>query len=223
LFSLPSDDEGASWCTFVTEAKFSESGTTKLIPSAGIVGNSFFKKQYIGKEYDFVAGPNKGGVFYTNMVGPGYNYDRYDRDYLEPMGVNVLVYSPTRGTYINSNVTAKQNPQSSLSYVHVRELVIYLQDEITEMLRDHHFDYNVPAVRDMIKGKADSICDKVYSNNGLVTYYNVMDESNNTQDVINAEMAVLDTHIEPAFGCGKIVHRINIYKTGQLSGVTTAE
>ena len=41
-----------------------------------------------------------------------------------------MVYRPNFGTFINANQTAKQTPVSALSKVNVRELVIYLQDEI---------------------------------------------------------------------------------------------
>ena len=43
-----------------------------------------------------------------------------------------------------------------------------------------------------------------------------MDESNNTNEIIDNEMGILSTRIEPGFGCGKLVHELTIYKTGGL-------
>ena len=44
-----------------------------------------------------------------------------------------------------------------------------------------------------------------------------MDESNNTPEIIDNEMAILSTHIEPGMGCGKMIHAPTLYKTGQMS------
>ena len=48
-----------------------------------------------------------------------------------------------------------------------------------------------------------------------------MDESNNTPEIIDNEMAVLSTHIEPGFGCGKMVHELTLYRTGQMKSFIT--
>ena len=45
---------------------------------------------------------------------------------------------------------------------------------------------------------------------------NVIDESNNTPDIIDNEFCVLSTHIEPGRGCGKMVHELTIYRTGGM-------
>ena len=135
------------------------------------------------------------------------------------MGVNCMVYVPRLGTYINSNQTAKQNPVSALSKLNIRELCIYLQDEIEKLLQDYQWEFNTPYLRDLIKAKADTICERVKNNGGLYEYLNVCDESNNTDDVINNEMLVLSTSIEPGMACGKMVQELTIYKKGGMQAI----
>jgi hypothetical protein len=153
------------------------------------------------------------------MIGPDYNFTRKDLDILEPMGVNCMIYVPRIGTYIGSNQTAKQNPVSALSSLNVRELVIYLQDQIEALLQDYQWEFNTPYLRDLIKAKADTICERIKNNGGLYQYLNVCDESNNTDDVINNEMFVLSTSIEPGMGCGKMVHELTIYRKGGMQSL----
>ena len=43
-----------------------------------------------------------------------------------------------------------------------------------------------------------------------------MDESNNTSEIIDNEMAVISTHIEPGRGMGKMVQELTLYRTGQM-------
>jgi phage tail sheath protein FI len=79
---------------------------------------------------------------------------------------------------------------------------------------------NTQALRDTIKAKADAICEKIMNNGGIYAFVNVCDETNNTPEVIDNEMIILDTEIEPARGAGKMVHQLTIHKTGGLTSST---
>lgn len=219
-FSLPSEVNGASYCAFYTPLVFGEGAVKTTIPSAALVSNNFMEKWNSRQPYYIVAGPNYGRMEYEGMIGPDYNYGRDDLDCLEPFGANCMVYVPRKGTYINSNQTAKQSPVSALSKVHVRELVIYLQNEIEHMMQTYQWELNTQTLRDTIKTKADTILEKIKANGGVYDYINVCDGSNNTAEVIDNEMIILDTAIEPARGAGKMVQRLTIHKTGGISSLT---
>ena len=218
--SLPSEVNGASYCAFYTPLVFGEGAVKSIIPSAALVSNNFMEKWNSRQPYYIVAGPNYGRMDYENLIGPDYNYSREDLDILEPFGVNCMVYVPRKGTYINSNQTAKQVPVSALSKVHVRELVIYVQNEIERMLQNYQWELNTQTLRDTIKTSADTILERIKSNGGVYDYINVCDGSNNTPEVIDNEMVILDTSIEPARGAGKMVQRLTIHKTGGISSLT---
>ena len=219
--SMPSDADGASFIAFYTPLKFNDGGIKINVPSAGLVSNNFMDKYTSRQPYYIVAGPSYGLMYYSGMIGPDFNFTRDDLNNLEPMGVNCMVYKPQRGTFINSNQTAKQKPVTALSKVNVRELVIYLQDTIADMLQGYQWELNTQTLRDNIKAKADAICEQVKSNGGLYAYTNVCDDTNNTPEVIDNEMVVLSTGIEPAKGAGKMIHELTIYRTGGLSSVIT--
>lgn len=215
-FSLPSESEGASFGAFYTCLKFSDGYLDSIVPSAALVSNLFMEKYLSRQPYYIVAGPNYGVISAAGLIGPDYNFCRAELDDLEPFGVNAMVYRPGFGTFINSNQTAKQTPVSALSKVHIRELVIYLQDEIEKILQSYQWEFNNQTVRNKIKDKADSICLQIQKNGGIIDYLNVMDESNNTSEIIDNEMAVLSTHIEPGRGMGKMVHELTLYRTGMM-------
>jgi hypothetical protein len=218
--SMPSDINGASYCAFYTPLVFGDGTVKYTIPSAALVSNNFMEKYNSRQPYYIVAGPNYGRMEYEGLIGPDYNYSRADLDAYEPFGINAMVYVPRKGTYINSNQTAKQMPVSALSKVHVRELVIFLQDEIEMMMQNYQWELNTQTLRDAIKTKADTILEKIKANGGVYDYINVCDSSNNTPEVIDNEMIILDTSIEPARGAGKMVQRLTIHKTGGISSLT---
>ncbi len=215
-FSLPQEIEGASFIAFYTPLKFSEGYVDILVPSAGLVSNLFIEKYMSRQPYYIVAGPNYGNITASGLVGPDYKYSQDELQVIEPFGVNVMVYRPNFGTFINANQTAKQTPVSALSKVHVRELVIYLQDEIEKVLQSYQWEFNNQRTRNAILDKANQICELVMANGGLQDYVNIMDESNNTPEIIDNEMAVISTHIEPGMGCGKMVQELTLYRTGQM-------
>lgn len=216
-FSLPTEVNGASWGGFFTQLTFSDGTLKSVIPSAALVSNNFMEKWGARQPYYIVAGPIYGQLQYDGLVGPDYNFGRSDLDVLEPMGVNAIIYVPRKGTYINSNQTAKQVPVSALSKIHIRELVIYLQNEIENLLQSYQWELNTQTLRDTIRSKADAICETIMNNGGLYAFRNICDETNNTPEVIDNEMIILDTEIEPARGAGKMVHQLTIHKTGAMS------
>ena len=215
-FSMPDDSEGASFIAFYTPLKFSDGYIDTIVPSAGLVSNLFIEKYMTRQPYYIVAGPNYGRINAGGLVGPDYKYSMDELQVIEPFGVNCMVYRPNFGTFINANQTAKQIPLSALSKVHVRELVIYLMDEIEKVLQSYQWEFNNARTREAILTRANDICSRVMSNGGLQAYLNIMDESNNTPEIIDNEMAVLSTHIEPGMGCGKMVHELTLYRTGQM-------
>lgn len=216
-FSLPSDDEGASFCAFYTPLKFSDGYVDNIIPAAGLVSNLFMQKYTSRQPYYIIAGPNYGKIVANGLIGPDYNYSKEELYVMEPYGVNCMVYRPGFGTFINSNQTAKQTPVSGLSKVNIRELVIYLQDEIEKVLQQYQWEFNNQTTRNAILDKANTICGRVAANGGIEAYLNVMDASNNTDEIIENEMAVISTHIEPGFGCGKMVQELTLYRRGAMT------
>lgn len=221
LYRLPNNSEGASFCAFYTPVKFTDGYIDTIVPSAGLVSNLFMQKYTSRQPYYIIAGPNYGLISSNGLVGPDYNYSNDELQIIEPFGVNCMIYRPGFGTFINANQTAKQTPVSALSKVHVRELVIYLQDEIEKVLQSYQWEFNNTTTRNAILDKANQICARVAANGGIQAYLNVMDESNNTPDVIDNEMAILSTHIEPGRGCGKMIQELTIYRTGELSSTIT--
>lgn len=216
-FSLPSEVHGASYIAFYTPLKFSDGYIDTVVPSAGLVANLFVAKYSSRQPYYIVAGPNYGAINATNLVGPDYNYSQAELNVIEPFGVNCMVYRTNYGTFINANQTAKQTPKSALSKVNIVELCIYLQDQIENVLQAYQWEFNNETTRTAIKDKADTICSVIQANGGIQTYENVCDTTNNNDDVINNEMGVISTSIEPGYGMGKMVQELTVYSTGKLT------
>ena len=223
-FTLPDEENGAAYCSFNTCLVLQNPVTlTKTtIPSAALVSNCFMEKYKSRLPYSIVAGPNYSKISVNNLVGPDYIFSQDDLYALEPYGVNCMVYEPKKGTFINADQTAKQNPQSALSKLHITELVIFLQDEIEALLQSYQWEFNDAVLRDTVKQKADVILSTARDNRGIYDFYTQCDEKNNPIEVVENEMLILDYGIEPAYGAGKMVQQLTIYRTGGIALRTLA-
>lgn len=217
-FSLVSEDGGASFVEYVTmlSVRDTVTGVKTNIPGAALLSNEYMRKYVERQPYSIVAGPKYGKVTENGLLGPDFNYGSSDLNVLEPMGINCFVYTPGKGTNINSQQTAKQTPVTALSKVHVRELCTYLQDAIEAMLQNYQWEFNTQRLRDEVKGKADVICETCKNNGGINAYLNVCDATNNTNEIIENEFFILSTQIEPGFGAGKMVQELTIYNNGTI-------
>lgn len=215
--TLPAEVQGASWAAYYTQLQMSEGTSKFVIPSAGLVSNLFVNKWSVRQPYYIVAGPNYGRIDYRGVVGPDYNYARNDLDQLEPFGVNAIVYVPRKGVIINSNQTAKQTPVTALSKIHVRELVTYLQDMVEDMLRSYQWELNTSTLRDAVRSKCETYCELIKANGGIYDFRVTCDETNNTPEVIDNEMLIVDIEVEAARGAGKMVQTLTIHRTGGIT------
>ena len=217
LFALPGINDGANYAFYYTALIARENNKDIIVPSAAYVSNNFVDKFTDSSPWAIVAGPRRGVISGSGIVGAEYAFDRADRDVLEPFGINPIVFQRGAGLTILGNKTAQQSVQSALSSAHVREVLIYIQDGMAAILKDYVFEFNTPQTRLEIKTLADSFMESVKADGGVYEYKNVMDTTNNTNEVIDANIGILDTFVEPVKGLEIVVHRTTVLNTGEIA------
>jgi len=188
------------------------------VPPSAFCATTYMQK-FLGafagiQPWTIAAGINNGRI--EGIGGTEMDFNTTDEENLFQMGANPLTFKRNIGYVINSENTAQVFPRSSLSYIHSREVLIELENRIYDMLLQYQWRFNTPEVRSEIKYKADAICKEIRDNNGLYNFRNVMDETNNTDLIIDLQMGVLDTYIEIIKGMGIIVNNITILRKGAI-------
>jgi hypothetical protein len=194
-----------------------ENGKNLVIPPAAYVSNNYIAKYSADLPWSIVAGPRRGIVSGPGVVGAEYAFDKKDRDNLEPFGINPIVFQRGSGLVITGNKTGQQNIKSALSSAHVREVLIYIQDGLAAILKNYVFEFNTAQTRLEIKTLADSFMESVKSDTGVYEYKNVMDSTNNTNEVIDSNIGILDTYVEPVKGLEIVVSRTTVLNTGEIA------
>ena len=218
LYTLPSINEGANYAFYYAPGLLvREGGKDVVVPPAAYVSNNFIDKYFNALPWSIVAGPRRGVVTGTNVVGVEYAFDKADRDILEPFGINPIVFQRGAGLTILGNKTAQQSIKSALSSAHVREVLIYIQEGMAKILKDYVFEFNTAQTRLEIKTLADAFMQSVKADSGIYDFKNVMDQTNNTDDVIDNNMGIIDTFVEPVKGLEIVVHRTTVLNTGEIA------
>lgn len=217
LFALPGINDGANYAFYYTALIARENNKDIVVPSAAYVSNNFIDKYIDSSPWAIVAGPRRGVITGSGIVGAEYAFDKADRDILEPFGINPIVFQRGAGLTILGNKTAQQSVQSALSSAHVREVLIYIQDGLAAILEDYVFEFNTPQTRLEIKTLADSFMESVKADAGVYEFKNVIDTTNNTNEVIDANIGILDTFVEPVKGLEIVVQRTTVLNTGEIA------
>ena len=217
LFSLPKEENGASWAAyFYPYLKISDLAAVKTVPPAAYVSNLYIAKYTSSKPWSIVAGPKRGVISGNQVVGIEGTLIHDDREYLEPMGINPIVWENGIGVEIFANKTAKQTPVSALSSIHAREACIYIQDNVEAILKKYNWEANTARNREEIKTLVDTFLSNMKQGDGLYDFKTVMDTTNNTTEVIDRNMGVIDIYVEIVRGLEILAQRLTVLKTGSI-------
>ena len=219
LYSFGNGSGVSSVGYFLPYVIVNDNGRPTDVPPAMFAATTYMRKQNSNATnitpWTIAAGITNGRIL--NIAGLEMDFNPDDIDNLNQAQMNPIVYKRNRGFVIETENTAQTLYKSSLSYLHVREVLIELERELSSMLLDFQWKFNTADVRAEIKLRADTICDKYVNKNGLYNYFNKCDEENNTPTVIDNQIGVLDTYVEPIKGMGVIVNNVTILRTGAIS------
>jgi len=204
---------------FLPYVQVDDFGRIIEIPPSAYVGLTFMRKHTSTSTsitpWTIAAGVNNGRIEGILDLEQIFSYS--DLEFLNQAQMNPLTFKRNRGFVIETENTAQVLVKSALSLIHVREVLIELERELSRMLLDFQWTFNTPEIRAAIKLQADVICEKYVAQGGLFNYFNKIDEENNTLEIIDNQIGVIDTYVEPIKGMGIIVNNITILRTGAIS------
>jgi hypothetical protein len=207
---------------FFPYCRISDNGRPLDFPPAAFVTNTYMRKigSAVAGVYNWtVAAGIEDGVI-SGVADTEMDFTEKDYTELYQMGVNPISYDKNAGFYIETEFTASRKPLNALSFLHVREILIDLENEMYAMLLKYQWKFNTPDIRAKIKREADDICQSYVDKGALYAFDNVIDDSNNTSTIIDNQFGLLETYIEPVKSMGTLVNVINVMETGALGTST---
>jgi phage tail sheath protein FI len=135
------------------------------------------------------------------LVGLETDTTQGERDYVYPARINPLVTGPQTGLAVWGARTISQ--QSEWRYIQARRLFMFVEKSIYNSTHWIVFESNGPALWTRIKAQIQSFLNGIYSDGLLAgsnpsqAFFVTVDETNNTQDTINAGQVIIDVGIAP--------------------------
>lgn len=157
------------------------------------------------------AGLVRGGV--VGIIQAEQKLTRGQRDLLYDGKVNPIATFPGQGIAVFGQKTL-QTKASALDRVNVRRLLIELKKFLGDQARNLVFEQNTVATRNKFLSIVNPYLESVVQRQGLYAFRVVMDDTNNTADVVDRNQLIGQIFIQPARTAEFIVLDFTVEPTG---------
>ena len=201
---------GATYWPWV-QVLSNETGKYVYVPASTVVPGVYASNDRLGAEWFAPAGFNRGGV--GGVIQTERKLSPADRDKLYLNKINPIAQFPGNGTVIFGQKTL-QTKATALDRVNVRRLLIELKRVVGNIGNTLLFEQNTAATRNRFLNQVNPYLESVQQRQGLFAYRVVMDDTNNTADVIDRNQMVGQIFIQPTKTAEYIVLDFNVTPTG---------
>lgn len=181
------------------------------VPPSVVVPRVMAFNDSVAYEWFAPAGLNRGGI--SEAVDVELRLNQAQRNDLYENKVNAIATFPGQGICIWGQKTLQAKP-SALDRINVRRLLITLKKFIASSSRYLVFENNTTATRQRFLNIVTPYLETVKARQGLFAFRVVMDETNNTPDIIDRNIMYGQIYLQPAKAAEFIVLDFNILPTG---------
>ena len=186
-------------------------GKNVWVPASTVIPSVYAFNDRVAAPWFAPAGLNRGGI--DIAVQTERKLTHSNRDTLYESNVNPIATFPNSGVVVFGQKTL-QKKASALDRVNVRRLLINAKKFIASTTKFLVFENNTAATRNRFLSLVNPYFESVQQRQGLYAFKVVMDESNNTPDVIDRNQMVGQIFLQPAKAAEFIIIDFNILPTG---------
>jgi len=205
---------GASYWPWV-QLRSQETGKLLYCPASTVIPGVYEYNDKVAAEWFAPAGLTRGGL--STVVQPERRLIASERDTLYANKVNPVAIFPGQGTAVYGQKTL-QSKASALDRVNVRRLLIALKRYIGQIAETLVFEQNSMATRNSFLSRVNPYLQYVQQQQGLYAFRVVMDETNNSAEVIDRNQLVGAIYLQPTKTAEFVLLDFNILPTGATFG-----
>ena len=188
-----------------------ETGKNQFVPPSVVIPGVYAANDNSSAPWFAPAGLVRGGI--PGVIQAERKLTKAHRDTLYDANVNPIATFPGTGIAVFGQKTL-QKKATALDRVNVRRLLIELKKFFGDQARNLVFEQNTIATRNRFLGAVNPYLESVVQRQGLYAFRVVMDDTNNTADVIDRNQLVGQVFIQPAKTAEFIVLDFTIEPTG---------
>jgi len=180
-------------------------------PASTLIPGVYAFNDSVAEPWFAPAGINRGGL--DTVVRPEKKLTQANRDTLYQGKVNPIAVFPNTGTVVFGQKTL-QKKASALDRVNVRRLLIALKSFIGQVASNLVFEQNTITTRNNFLAQVNPYLESVQQRQGIFAFKVVMDDTNNTPDVIDRNQLVGQIFLQPTRTAEFVVLDFNVLPTG---------
>ena len=188
-----------------------DSGENVWVPASTVMPGVYAFNDNSSEPWFAPAGINRGGL--STVIQAERKLSATNRDTLYSSNVNPIATFPGTGVVVYGQKTL-QKKASALDRVNVRRLLIELKSYIGQVAQNLVFEQNTAATRNNFLAQVNPYLESIQSRQGLYAYQVIMDDSNNTPDVVDRNQMVGQIYIQPTRTAEFIYLDFNLQPTG---------
>jgi hypothetical protein len=188
-----------------------DTGANVWVPASTVIGGVYAFNDSVSEPWFAPAGINRGGL--SQVIRAEQKLPQTSRDTLYTGKINPIATFPGTGTVVYGQKTL-QTKASALDRVNVRRLLISLKSYISQVANNLVFEQNTIATRNIFLSQVNPYLESVQQRQGLYAFKVVMDDSNNTADVIDRNQLIGAIYLQPTKTAEFIYLNFNILPTG---------
>jgi hypothetical protein len=195
------------WCQIVDP----NTGNLVWVPASTLIAGVYAYNDAVSEPWFAPAGINRGGL--SQVVRVEQKLSQANRDTLYNGKINPIATFPGSGIVVYGQKTL-QTRASALDRVNVRRLLIALKSYISQVALNLVFEQNTIATRNQFLSQVNPYLTSVQQRQGLYAFRVIMDDSNNTPDVIDRNELIGQIYLQPTKTAEFIYLDFNITPTG---------
>jgi len=171
-------------------------GTGKQVhvPASTLIPGVYAYNDKVSAPWFAPAGVNRGGL--SSVLAAKSKLSQADRDALYVANINPIATFPKTGVSVFGNKTL-QKGASALDRINVRRLMIELKAYIAQIADTLVFEQNTLTTRNNFLTRVNPYLEAIQQKQGLYAFRVIMDETNNTPDVIDRNQLVGQIYVQP--------------------------
>ncbi len=178
------------WCQILDPG----TGKNVWVPASAMAVGTYAYNDTVAEPWFAPAGINRGGL--GNVIRVEQKLNQTTRDNLYNGKVNPIATFPGQGIVIYGQKTLQQKA-SALDRVSTRRLLIALKSYISQVANTIVFEQNTTATRNNFLSQVNPYLSSVQQRQGLYAFKVVMDDTNNTADVIDRNQLIGAIYVQP--------------------------
>jgi phage tail sheath protein FI len=188
-----------------------DTGAMVWVPASTMIAGVYAYNDAVSEPWFAPAGINRGGL--SQVIRAERKLSQSNRDTLYTNKVNPIATFPGTGVVVYGQKTL-QTRASALDRVNVRRLLIQLKSYISQVAQNLVFEQNTIATRNNFLAQVNPYLESVQQRQGLYAFKVIMDDTNNTADVIDRNQLIGQIYIQPTKTAEFIYLDFNILPTG---------